>query len=122
MPRVQVSNGELLDKYSILEIKLVELSTSDQVAFVKDEKAELAKYAESLLGDPEIQRLYRELLKINRKIWQDMEQVYEAQEASGEVPYSLVVDIIEDNKTRARLKRQIDQVTESSTREAKSYF
>ena len=122
MPLIEVANSEVLDKYSILEIKSQEIRDHAQLHIVETERKSLSPVANALLDVPGVRQPYARLLEINRKIWHDMEAVYRAEAANLGIPHQLVVDIIADNQTRAEIKREIDTLTLSNTREAKSFF
>lgn len=122
MPLIEVANSEVLDKYSILEIKSQEIRDHAQLHIVETERKSLSPVANVLLDVPGVRQPYARLLEINRKIWHDMEAVYRAEAANLGIPHQLVVDIIADNRTRAEIKREIDTFTLSNTREAKSFF
>jgi len=122
VPLIEVANSEVLDKYSILEIKSQEIRDHAQLHIVETERKSLSPVANALLDVPGVRQPYARLLEINRKIWHDMEAVYRAEAANLGIPHQLVVDIIADNQTRAEIKREIDTLTLSNTREAKSFF
>ena len=122
MPLIEVANSEVLDKYSILEIKSQEIKDESQLHVVESEMRSLSPVANALFDVLGVPQPYARLLEINRKIWHDMEAVYRAEATGTGIPHQLVVDIIVDNRTRAEIKREIDALTQSNTREAKSFF
>jgi hypothetical protein len=122
VPQVEISNGELLDRLSILKVKEEFLESVEQVGLVQEEIRGLEGSAEPLLQVPRIHEIYLELHEANRKMWIAMQAVYDRK---GELDDALVVDvlqIIEVNKERAFKKAAIDVATDSRLKEAKSFF
>ena len=64
--KIEVSNGELLDKLSILEIKLDRIENLEQKSNVKKER-DLLREAASTIDWPE--DIYNELRNVNWKLW-----------------------------------------------------
>lgn len=122
MPVIEVSNGELLDRVSVLEIKRAQLSASVQLAFVESELEGLIDCANSLLAMNEVARLYELLMRTNQEIWDGMQFIYDTEAQWNEQLTHVTLSIIELNKRRAQLKRDIDVATGSDQREAKTFF
>lgn len=120
MPRIEISNGELLDRLSILIIKVDVLT--DQEPQIQADLGEIELHASSLLAVPEIEELFDKLVAVNRTIWTAMQGVYDWHGPRDASFVDHVVTIIDENQTRARLKRGIDIATASRFREAKSFF
>ena len=64
--KIEISNGELVDKLSILEIKLNKIQDKDKLKNIRKEYSLLEKAASLIINrdDP----LYRQLLDINQKL------------------------------------------------------
>jgi hypothetical protein len=120
MALIEISNGELLDRLSILIIKANVLT--DQKPQIQADFAEIEVYASNLLAVPDIQELFDKLMAVNRTIWTAMQGVYDWHGPRDASFVDHVVTIIDENQTRARLKRDIDIATASRFREAKSFF
>jgi hypothetical protein len=122
MPKIDVSNGELLDKYSILEIKLEMMSQNSQINNIKTE-IELLKPTTSPLLELESIRIYYGTLKqVNRRIWDSMERLFGIKESEISRYASEAYLATTLNIERANLKRAIDLELNSNIKEVKSYF
>ena len=67
---VEVSVGELLDKISILEIKLEKIKDLQKLKYIKDEYDILKDQLNQSIKDyKKIQSLYNSLKVINSKLW-----------------------------------------------------
>lgn len=122
MPKIDVSNGELLDKYSILEIKLEMMSQNSQIDNIKNEIALLKPTALALLELEPIRANYETLKQVNRRIWDSMERLFGIRESEIERYASEAHLATTLNIERAKLKRAIDLELNSNIKEAKSYF
>jgi hypothetical protein len=69
--KIEISNGELLDKISILELKMLNITDEDKLVNINNEFQELNPFVHDLFDKygPEIQLLYLELSKINGQLW-----------------------------------------------------
>jgi hypothetical protein len=122
MPLVEVSVGELLDKWSILEIKSKRLKKPKQQQNIQSEMGKLAQTCKIYLDDPAIGNLYEELFSANLSIWLGMDEYYALDSAAKSEFIDLTIRITELNKVRAYLKKEIDNKFESEFSEEKSYF
>jgi hypothetical protein len=122
MPYIEVSVGELLDKYSILEIKHEMLSDDAQKKNVNLEimshKSVIAEY----FSQNEIQKAYLELKAVNKDIWNGMDKVFEIGDTPTKDYDPLTREITRLNMQRAYLKKEIDKLSKSNLTEEKSYF
>lgn len=66
---VEVSNGELLDKFSILKIKLTNITDSDKIKNIENEIKTIEPMVDSLFTNLEVLDLSETLLSINKKLW-----------------------------------------------------
>lgn len=123
MITVEISPGELIDRWTILRVKKERLGDNSQVEKVIAELAKLDSQINSLAIRPKIQELSHRLFEANLRMWDSMQAVYDWRESVDSSDYvQLVVAIIEQNKERAIAKREIDLVLQSSIVEAKSFF
>ena len=121
---VPVSNAELLDKISILEIKKMELADPEKLSHVDLELNALKTIAkENDLLDLFKDDLYFDLKKINLDLWHicDLRRKQELLQDFGE-------DFIREsrreyltNDKRAAIKNEINKKCNSLIREVKSY-
>jgi Family of unknown function (DUF6165)/Tetratricopeptide repeat len=123
-PRVPVSAGELLDKISILEIKLEKLKDEAQRRNVTHELQSLQKIRqESLAVDAEAENLAASLKAINLQLWQVEDDIRLCEKAGdfGQRFVDLARSVYQLNDRRSGLKRQINQMLHSPIVEEKSY-
>lgn len=66
---VEVSNRELLDKFSILKIKLTNITDSDKIKNIENEIKTIEPMVNSLFTNLEVLDLSETLLSINKKLW-----------------------------------------------------
>ena len=119
--KIEVSNGELLDKISILEIKEGKLTDKSKRAYVQKELEYLQDIADELLMScyPD----YVRLSELNNSLW-DIEDEIRAKGEKGEYDDRFVElsrFIYEKNDERARVKRDIDESSNSDFREQKGH-
>lgn len=119
---MNISFGELLDRFSILSIKLDELGGSAQEAVIKKELQAIGGQTDDLLSQPEIFAEYQLLLLANRAMWDAMQSVYDSGPDVAKEKPELLLTIINQNMDRAFHKRAIDLLCNSDIREAKSFF
>jgi hypothetical protein len=122
MPIVEVSVGELLDKWSILEIKKFKLIKDSQQANILREMNALRETCYKYLEHDEILSAYELLYKVNLRIWDGMDELYELDTNLSQHYINLTNEITELNKERAYLKKKIDKASNSDFSEEKSYF
>ncbi len=119
-----ISAGELLDKISILAIKLRCLHNADQLDHVRDEHAALKMIERNHLGmGEEIGPLVQELAAVNQRLWDIEEDIraHEARQDFGESFVALARAVYTCNDQRAALKHAINTRTGSRLVEEKSY-
>jgi hypothetical protein len=121
--KVEVSNGELLDKLTILKIKLNNISDSNKLYNVRQELQELTPMCNELLDNFIIQHLVDELLITNKLLWDVEDRIREKEllKEFDEEFISLARNIYVTNDKRARLKKEINLQTKSVLVEEKSY-
>ena len=123
--KIEISTGELMDKLSILEIKLQRIKDPNKSTNVEKELKELNKHFQDLLdqyGEP-IKNHYLELSKINKILW-DIEDNIRKKEAAGEFDSEFVElarSVYITNDQRAKVKKSINLFTNSELLEEKSY-
>jgi len=119
--KIEVSNGELLDKLSILEIKLSRIPDPLKKQYISKEFRILQVAAGSVL--PKVKSLYADLLNVNTRLW-DIEDRIRDLESDQQFDAEFVEtarSVYHLNDERARIKREIDVLTGSKLREEKSY-
>jgi hypothetical protein len=121
--KVEISNGELLDKFSILEIKIGNISDPAKLTNIENEYKELTSDCTDLLRNSTISSLYAELKSINQKLWVVEDDIRECERSKdfGQEFISLAREVYFTNDERARVKKEINLASGSSLVEEKSY-
>ena len=121
--KVEISNGELLDKFSILEIKMGNISDPAKLTNIENEYKELTSDCTDLLRNSTISSLYAELKSINQKLWVVEDDIRECERSKdfGQEFISLAREVYFTNDERARVKKEINLASGSSLVEEKSY-
>ena len=123
--KIKVSTGELIDKLSILEIKLLNIKDKEKVKNVYKELEALNPYFQDLIDEygVKIKNLYTKISNINKTLW-DIEDAIRDKEKAEEFDEEFVelarsVYIVNDQ--RAAVKKEINLLTKSELIEEKSY-
>ena len=124
---VPISTGELIDKLTILDIKLRKLKDTTYVQYEYDNLFKIFDYT----GLTKEIVKYDELLKVNEKIWDLEEQIRKdpSELPGGDLGYpddlciwaQVAREIYKNNDLRAKLKKEINLLTQSQIVEQKSY-
>ena len=122
---VEISNGELIDKITILEIKLVEIKDEDKLINIQKEFDTLNPLVEKLFEkyDSQLQHHYDELAKINGELWdiEDWIRDCEREKRFDKEFVELARSVYITNDKRCEVKKLINLVTSSGLVEEKSY-
>ena len=119
--KIEVSNGELIDKVTILEIKLVQITEPDKILNIRREYEVLGPMSKPLVS--QIGDLYPALAAINRRLW-DIEDRIRDFERKGDFGPGFIDaarSVYRLNDERAAIKREINRLTGSHLVEEKSY-
>ena len=123
--KVEVSNGELLDKLTILELKMSNISDAKKLINVKKEFNELNPLAKLLFEKfkDELLIKYKELALINSQLWKIEDDIRECEKNKnfGEKFVELARAVYFTNDKRSDVKKQINILTGSGFIEEKSY-
>ena len=119
--KIEISNGELLDKLSILEIKLYKITDTAKLANIRSEFELLKPFGDQLI--PLVGDLYKDLISINSKLWEieDTIRNLERNQQFGEEFIQTARKVYHENDERARIKKEINLLTHSGLVEEKSY-
>jgi hypothetical protein len=119
-PEIPVSWGELLDKISILEIKLSRLRQPNAWA---NAARELALLRERAGTPPGVAELRFALLAVNTRLWRTEDRIREHEAAGDFGPgfVALARAVYIQNDERARIKRALNLVLRSVLVEEKQY-
>ena len=123
--KVEVSTGELIDKLSILEIKLLNIKDPQKSANVYKELETLNPYFQDLLDEYglEMKNLYTKISRINKTLWGIEDTIREKEKAEefDEEFVELARSVYITNDQRAAVKKEINLLTKSELVEEKSY-
>ena len=120
----EISIGELLDKISILEIKLEKIKDKKDLEEIKKEYKILKEAQNSHINlSDEIQKLYEELKKINLNLWdiEDKLRICEKNKDFKEDFIELARGVYINNDKRAKIKYEININLGSNIKEIKQY-
>ncbi len=125
--KIEVSNGEILDKHTILLIKAEKLRDADAVENVKRELDALSSAVSSISEHcskvEELQECITALTDANTKLWEVEDALRELERAKdfGDEFVALAREVYFTNDKRAAIKKSINQLTGSALVEEKSY-
>lgn len=121
---IPVSLGELIDKITILEIKLALITDQYKQGMVSLE-LELLQERRSRLDLPlAVIDLERELLEVNRRLWhiENYKRSCETKQQFGPDFIQAARDVYIYNDRRAEIKREINTLTGSHIQEQKQHY
>lgn len=120
---IEISFGELLDKLSILEIKREKITRNDSLKLIEKEYKILEKIYKETLGIEKFEKFYKELKKINLKLWdiENEKRGCEKEKNFGEKFIKLSRDVHFMNDKRAMVKLNINKISSSNIEEVKEY-
>ena len=123
--KVEVSNGELLDKLSILELKLKNIKDDKKLINIKNEHGGLSPLCNNLFDNygNELRSLYAKLSEINAELWKIEDDIRECERNKdfGDEFVRLARAVYFTNDNRSDVKKSINLLTESGFVEEKSY-
>ena len=121
---IEISVGELLDKISILEIKLEKIKDPNKLKFITAELSILKdQLSKNIDYNEKIKNLYQSLKEINSRLWiiEDNKRECEKNKDFSEVFIKLSRDVHFLNDDRAKIKLEINNLTGSNIKEIKEY-
>jgi len=120
----EISAGELLDKISILEIKVDKIKNEIKLEEIKKEYKVLKEAQKLNVGDTnDIQQLFDEIKKVNLNLWniEDKIRIHEKNKDFGKDFIELARSVYINNDKRAKIKSKINELLGSNIREVKEY-
>jgi hypothetical protein len=120
----EISAGELLDKISILEIKLEKIEDKNNLKEIKKEYKILQKIKNSSIKfDDKIMELFDSIKKVNIKLWnvEDKLRIFEKNKDFGKNFIELAREVYFNNDKRSKIKSEINKILGSNIREVKQY-
>ena len=123
--KIEVSNGEILDKITILVIKSKMIDDPTKLKNINNELDELKPFLDVVgyESNNTINSLVKELESVNEKLW-NVEDKLRDKERSKQFDdefIKLARDVYFTNDERARIKKNLNEVTNSKLVEEKSY-
>ncbi len=125
--KIEVSNGEIIDKYTILEIKLSEIKDVAKLKNVQNEFDVLTPVVQSIYkgskDQNQLKKLHNDLLEVNKKLWKIEDDIRECERAKdfGKTFIDLARAVYYTNDDRSDVKKEINVFTGSDLVEEKSY-
>lgn len=122
--KIEVSNGELVDRYTILTIKLNRLIDESKRSIVLREFDELKwSVLEISSEEYDIQSDINELLTINELLWDIENNIRRHEQLQDFGPAFIVLarQVYKTNDIRAEIKRRINEKTGSQFMEVKEH-
>ena len=123
MLSVPISNGELIDKITILLIKKERIHDKEKLLHVANELAVLEPLQEKIVSDEKVSKLKHELKNINMQLW-DVEDELRDKERKKEFDTTFIElarKVYFTNDKRSQLKLEINKLSNSELVEVKSY-
>ena len=120
----EISAGELLDKMSILEIKLEKIANKDRQEKLKKEYKILKDNQNSTIKmEGKINDLFKLLKNINLKLWdiEDNLRICEKNKNFGKEFTDLARKVYLNNDKRSKIKSDINKTLDSNIVEIKQY-
>jgi hypothetical protein len=120
--KIEVSHGEVIDKLSILSIKLDKIKDKDKLKNISKEHSKLLSIAKNLLSELPM-NLYTDLYTVNSQLWEveDQLRMMEKHKEFGEEFIKAARSVYYLNDKRSEIKRAIEHATGSPIAEEKSY-
>ena len=125
--KIEVSNGEIIDKYTILEIKLSEIKDASKLKNIQHEYDVLTPDVKSIYeaakDQNHLKQLHNDLLSINKKLWKIEDDIRECERSNdfGQTFIDLARAVYYTNDDRSDVKKAINVYTGSDLVEEKSY-
>lgn len=121
---IEVSPGELIDRITILEIKLERITDPAKLKNVRHEhELSAAALRQAVPGSARLTELHAELKKVNEALWEIEDDIRDHERAQRfDASFvALARSVYRTNDRRAAIKRQINDLLHSAIVEEKSY-
>ena len=121
---VEISPGELIDKITILEIKMEQITDEQKLTNIKSEWITLNRSKSAQLSkSAKLDEFSAQLKSVNEKLWviEDEIREFERLKDFSEEFIRLARAVYVNNDERARIKRSINDFLGSKLIEEKSY-
>ena len=121
----EISAGELLDKISILEIKLDKIKDKGSLIEINKEFTSLSETKNSNISiTKDLENLTKQLKETNMKLWsiEDEKRMCEKNKDFGKKFIELARSVYLNNDKRAKIKSEINKLLGSNIKEIKKYI
>ena len=121
----EISAGELLDKISILEIKLDKIKDKGSLIEINKEYTSLSETKNSNISiTKDLENLTKRLKETNTKLWsiEDEKRMCEKNKDFGKKFIELARSVYLNNDKRAKIKSEINKQLGSNIKEIKKYI
>jgi hypothetical protein len=125
--KIEVSNGEILDKHTILKIKLEKIQDPTKRINIQKEWDTLTPCVSRIIAESERESQmlheYQNLLEVNKKLWKIEDDIRDCERAQDFGPefVRLAREVYWTNDDRNLVKKKIDSLSGSTLTEEKSY-
>jgi len=119
--KIEVSNGEIVDKLTIIELKLKHIKDAGKLKNLQKEYEVLNEAVSKIISKDH--ELYKKLYDINQQLW-DIEDTIRDLERNKDFGSKFIETaraVYFTNDKRSEVKRQINELTGSALIEEKSY-
>ena len=120
----EISAGELLDKISILEIKLEKVKDKTNLEEINKEYKILKEAQDSNIETTEkLKALFNDIKEINLNLWdiEDRLRICEKNKDLGQNFIKLARQVYLNNDKRSKIKSEINKILGSNIKEIKQY-
>ena len=120
----EISAGELIDKISILEIKLEKIKNKASQDEINKEYNILKEVQNlSIEMTEKLKTLLKEIKEVNLNLWniEDKLRICEKNKDFGQTFIELARDVYLNNDKRSKIKSKINEVSGSNIKEIKQY-
>ena len=120
----EISAGELLDKLTILEIKLHKIENLEKKKVIKKEIMTLKKVSDKCIDiNADVTLQYNLLKKTNEKLWliEDKIRILEKEKNFDKEFIELARSVYITNDERFKIKSKINMLMDSNIKEIKEY-
>ncbi len=122
----EISAGELLDKLTILEIKLYKIENLEKKKVIKEEIKALKEVIDKFIDwdkNKDVTTLFVNLRHTNEKLWviEDKLRIHEKEKNFGKEFIELARSVYMTNDERFKIKSKINMLMDSNIKEIKEY-
>lgn len=121
--KIEVSNGEIADKFSILIIKKSKIKDDVKLNNIEKEINSIIPIFLKVVKKKEVHDKYLDLEVVNKELWSIEDDIRECerQKDFGDKFVQLARSVYIKNDQRANIKKEINLLTNSGIVEEKSY-